>query len=157
MKKNYSSKWKASKQPRKQRKLRANAPLHVKHKMMSSNLNKELRKKYEKRNFPIRKGDSILIMRGSFKGKKGKVNDVDTSKMRLTIDGIYRTKKDGTKVNVWFVPSNLQIQELNLEDKKRRESLERKPTPEKKKELKAKPLPKNERVKNKNEDKGSKK
>ena len=50
MKKDYSSKWKASKQPRKQRKLRANAPLHVKHKMMSSNLDKELRKKYEKRN-----------------------------------------------------------------------------------------------------------
>jgi large subunit ribosomal protein L24 len=147
MKKDYSSKWKASKQPRKQRKLRANAPLHVKHKMMSSNLDKELRKKYEKRNFPIKKGDSILIMRGAFKGKKGKVNEVDTSKMRLSIDGIYRTKKDGTKVNVWFVPSNLQIQELNLEDKKRQESIERKATPMKKKELKVKALPKSEETK----------
>jgi len=154
MKKDYSSKWKASKQPRKQRKLRANAPLHVRHKMMSSNLNKELRKKYDKRNFPVKKGDHILIMRSSFKGKKGKVNDVDTFKMRVTIEGIYRTKKDGTKVNVWFVPSNLQIQELNLEDKKRIASLERKATPMKKKELKVKALPKSE---DKKETEGEKK
>ena len=30
-----------------------------------------------------------------------------------------QTKKDGTKVNVSFHPSNLQITELNLEDNRR--------------------------------------
>ena len=51
MKKKYSNSWKGSKQPRKQRKYRANAPLHTRHKMASANLSKELRKKYSKRNF----------------------------------------------------------------------------------------------------------
>lgn len=144
MKQKYSGKWVGSKQPRKQRKFRANAPMHVRHKMMSSNLSKELRKKYGKRNIPIHKGDSIRIMSGGFKGKTGKIDSVDLKKMRVMIDGIYRTKKDGTKVSVYFNASNLQIKELNLEDKMRKKALERKVGVEKKKEFKAKPLPKTE-------------
>ena len=126
MKKEFSKKWKASKLPRKQRKYLANAPLHIRHKMLSSNLSKDLRKKYGKRNFPLKKGDSIRIMRGEFKSKTGKIESVDMKKLRVTIEGIYRTKKDGTKVGVYFNPSNLQIKELNLEDKKRRKAIERK-------------------------------
>ena len=71
MKQKFSTKWVGSKQPRKQRKYRANAPLHILHTMMSSNLNKELRKKYGKRSFPVKKGDTIKIMIGEFKGKTG--------------------------------------------------------------------------------------
>ena len=36
-----------------------------------------------------------------------------------------RNKKDGSKVGVWFDPSNLQIKELNLEDMMRVKSLNR--------------------------------
>lgn len=125
MKKAFSKKWNSSKQPRKQRKYKANAPLHVKRKMMASNLNKDLRKKYGKRNVVIRKGDSVSIMRGQFKKKTGKIGSVDLKKLRVSIEGIQRTKKDGTKVNVWFNASNLQIKELNLDDKKRMDSIER--------------------------------
>jgi ribosomal protein L24 len=39
--------------------------------------------------------------------------------MRVSIEGIQIQKKDGTKVNVYIQPSNIQIQELNLEDKER--------------------------------------
>tara|TARA_Y100000310_G_C20670727_1_gene810116 strand:+ start:373 stop:831 length:459 start_codon:yes stop_codon:yes gene_type:complete len=130
MKKKFSKHWNSSKQPRKQRKYRANAPLHIKHKMISANLNKDLRKKYGKRSFPLKKGDSIKIMIGEFKRKTGKVGIVDLKKLRVSIEGIQRTKKDGTKVNVWFSPSNLQIKELNLEDKKRKQALERGKKPE---------------------------
>ena len=126
MKKKFSKKWVGSKQPRKQRKYLANAPLHIRHKLMSTNLNKELRKKYGKRNFPLRKEDNVKIMRGKFKRKTGKIDSVDLKKLRVTIGGIHRTKKDGTKINVYFNPSNLQIQELYLEDKKRIKALERK-------------------------------
>jgi len=73
MKKEFSVKWIGSKQPRKQRKYRANAPLHIKRKFMSANLAKELRKRYGNRSFPLKKGDSIKIMRGEFKGKTGKI------------------------------------------------------------------------------------
>ena len=142
MKKEFSKKWIGSKQPRKQRKFRYNAPLHIRRNLMSVNLVKELRKKYGKRNFPIRKGDVVKIMRGEFKNKNGKVENVNSKKMKLIIEGIYRTKKDGTKVSVKLDPSNLQIKELELNDKKRKIALDRKLTPEVKKEIKVKPLPK---------------
>jgi len=125
MKKKFSKKWIGSKQPRKQRKYRANAPLHIKHRLISANLDKELRKKYKRRSFPIRKGDHVEIMRGEFKKKTGKIAIVDLKKLRVSIEGIQKTKKDGTKVNVWFSPSNLRIKELNLDDKERKKALER--------------------------------
>ena len=133
MKKKFSVKWVGSKLPRKQRKYRANAPAHIRHKMMSVNLSKELRKKYGKRNFPLRKGDNIKIMRGEFKGKTGKIENVDFKKFRVSIGGINRTKKDGTKVGIYFNPSNLQIKELNLDDKKRIKAINRRLTEKKKK------------------------
>ena len=126
MKQKFSIKWVGSKLPRKQRKYRANAPLHVKHKMVSSNLNKELRKKYGKRSFPARKGDSVKILRGEFKGKTGKIDSVNLKKSRIMIEGVSRSKKDGSKIAVYFDPSNLQIKELNLEDVKRKKAIERK-------------------------------
>jgi len=56
MKKKFSNSWKASKQVRKQRKFRYNAPLHIKHKFLSAHLSKELMKKYGTRNIPVKKG-----------------------------------------------------------------------------------------------------
>ena len=73
MKKKFSTSWISSTQPRKQRKYRANAPLHTKHKFLSANLSKSLRQKYGKRSLPLRKGDEVLVMRGSFKKKRAKV------------------------------------------------------------------------------------
>ena len=125
MKKDFSKSWKSSRQPRKQRKYVFNAPLHIRHKLVSANLSKELRKKYGKRSFPLRKGDSVKIMIGEFKKKTGKIASVDLKRLRMAIEGIQRTKKDGSKVNVWFDASNLQIQELNLEDKKRIDAISR--------------------------------
>jgi large subunit ribosomal protein L24 len=126
MKRNFSKHWKSSKQPRKQRKYRARAPLHIKQKFLSSNLSKELRKKYQRRSALLRKGDTIKIMRGNFKRKTGRIEKVDIKRTRISIEKIQRTKKDGTKAEVFFDPSNLQIKELNLDDKERIKSLERK-------------------------------
>ena len=92
---------------------------------MSANLSKDLRKKYSRRSFPLRKDDNVKIMIGEFKKKTGKISSVDLKKLRVSIEGIQRTKKDGSKVNVWFSPSNLQIKELNLEDKERIRAIER--------------------------------
>lgn len=119
MKKEFSTSWVSSNQPRKQRKYVANAPLHVKHKFLSANLSKELRKKHGKRNLPLRKGDDVLVMRGSSKKKKAKVLEINLRKCFVYLEGIQRTKKDGAKVNVPFHPSTLQIQSLYMDDKKR--------------------------------------
>jgi len=136
MKKQFSTHWKASRQTRKQRKYLANAPKNIRQKMLSSNLSKDLRKKYERRSFTLRKGDKVKVMRGEMFGKEGKINLVDVKKLRVTLEGVQETKKDGTKVNVIFNPSNLQIIELNLDDKKRIMSLSRKSN--KKSEIKTK-------------------
>ena len=119
MKQKFSTSWNSSKQPRKQRKYLANAPLHIKRKMLSVNLSKELRVKHGKRNVPVVKGDKVKIMRGKFKKKQGKVVEVKTKMMKIYVEGIQVKKQEGSKVNVPMRASNLQIVELNLNDKKR--------------------------------------
>ena len=123
MKKKFSKFWKSSKQPRKQRKYLANAPLHIRKKFVSVNLSKDLRKKYGKRNVQIKKGDIVKIMNGKFKGKQGKIIGVKLKISKVIMEGIQVKKQDGSKVNVKLQPSNLQIIELNLEDKKRTNKL----------------------------------
>jgi large subunit ribosomal protein L24 len=133
MKIKFSKAWIASKQPRKQRKYLANAPIHIKKKMVGANLSKELRKKYGKRSMTLRKGDTVKIMRGKFKKKEGKVTSVSPGTFNIQVEGIQRKKQDGSKVNVKLQPSNLQIILLNLEDSKRSEFL-KKPAEERKQE-----------------------
>jgi len=126
MKKKFVSSWKRSKQPRKQRKYRARAPLHVKQKFMGGHLSKDLKKKYGKRSIAVKKGDRVKIARGEFKNKIGKINRIDLKARKAYIDGIETIKKDGTKVFRPLRPSNLIILELNLDDKKRVKILARK-------------------------------
>jgi large subunit ribosomal protein L24 len=126
MKQKFSKTWNKSKQPRKQRKYRYNAPLNIKSKFLGSHLSKELRGKYKKRSIVIRKGDAVKVLRGQFKKKTGKVDRVDIKKSKVHITGIEVTKKDGTKALYPIHPSNLIITDLNLDDKKRKKSLERK-------------------------------
>ena len=125
MKNKFSNKWKSSKQVRKQRKYILNAPLNKRQKMMSAHLSEELIKKYKKRNVPVRKGDKVVIMRGQFKGKLGKINKVNLKKLRIYVDGAEMIKKDGTKSFYPVHASNVMIKELNMEDKERKKSVER--------------------------------
>jgi large subunit ribosomal protein L24 len=120
MKSKFSTSWSSSVQKRKQHKYLANAPLHKKHKFLSANLSKELRKKHGKRNLPLRKGDEVLVMRGSFKKKKAKITSINLIRSVVYLENIQRSKKDGTKVNIPFNSSNLQIININADDKKRK-------------------------------------
>ena len=124
--KNFSSTWKSSKKPRKQRKYRLSAPLHIKQKFVQSHLSKDLRKKYGKRSIGLRKGDKVKIMQGQFKKHEGKIEMIDLKKTRAFVNGVELTKRDGTKRLFALHPSNLMITELNLEDKLRQKALERK-------------------------------
>ena len=92
---------------------------------MSAHLSKELMKKYDKRNIPIRKGDKVKIMRGQFKNKTGEVTKVDLKLTKVHVDSAFVPKRDGTKSIYPIFPSNLLIIELKLDDKKRKQALER--------------------------------
>lgn len=126
MRNTFSTAWQGSSQVRKQRKYRHNAPLHTKHTFLSSPLSKDLRTKYKKRNVEVRTGDEVKVMRGAFADKKAKVLSVNIKRERVTLEGITRQKKDGTKLAVSFHPSKLQLVSLATDDKKRLHSLERK-------------------------------
>ena len=114
-----------TKNPSKNRKRHANAPMHKKQKLVSSHLSKTLRDKYKKRSLPIRKGDKVLIMRGKDKGKEGKVEQVILRKSKIYIGGIKITKNDGTEKLRPIDPSNVMIMELDLSDQKRINKIER--------------------------------
>lgn len=133
MKKEFSTKWKSSKQTRKQRKYLANAPLHLRKRIISSQLSSDLKKKYNRRSIPLRKGDKVTITTGNFKGKSGKIELINLKTGKVIIEGIQRSKRDGSKVNVRIESSNLKVLELNLEDKKRVSRLENKKTIKEKK------------------------
>lgn len=126
MRKKWSSSWISSRKPKKQRKYRTNAPLHTKQKLMGCHLSKELRKKHNVRSMPIRKGDKVKILTGSFSGKTGKIDEVDLKKLKVSIAGIEVTKKDGSKVKPYVDPSNIMITELDLSDKRREKKMKRK-------------------------------
>ena len=124
--KNFSSAWKSSTKPRKQRKYRLAAPLHIKQKFTQSHLSKDLRKKYGKRSIGVRKGDKVRVMQGQFKKHEGKVERIDLKKTRIFVNGVEMPKRDGTKKMLALHPSNLMVTELNLDDKLRQKILERK-------------------------------
>ena len=96
-----------SKQPRKQRKWFINAPKHVRHKQMSVHLAEELLLKYNVRSVPVRKGDTVKIMRGALKGHVDKVAKVSLKKGMVTIEKATIAKADGTQLPKWIHPSNL--------------------------------------------------
>ena len=112
-----------SKQPRKQRKARYNAPNHTRGSFLTASLSPELRGKYSTRRTRVVKGDTVKVLRGDFAGDEGVVDAVDMKMCRLVVHGVMVTKADGTEVPRPVDPSNVQITKLNLKDKLRVERL----------------------------------
>jgi len=111
--------------PRKQRKYLHNAPLHKKRKWISSHMAENLLLKYDKRSIPIITGDTVTVMRGSFKGHEDKVASIHVKKQVVEVEGMTMVKADGTKIAKPVHASNLLITKLNLTDRWRRKKLER--------------------------------
>ena len=125
MAKKWTQEWKASTQPRSQRKYRANAPKHVLRKFLSTHLSPSLRGKYQRRSFPVRVGDTVKVMRGEFHGVTGKVSRISLKEGALFVDGASFTKKDGTKIARGVTASNVLLMEIDLGDKRRTAALKR--------------------------------
>ncbi len=119
MKKEFSTSWKASKAPRKQRKYRINAPLHIKGKFLNAKLSDALTTKHKQKTLRVKLGDKVKVMRGKYKGTEGKVELLNLKKSTVKITGVEVSKKDGSKAKVPVHASNLMIVELNAGDKRR--------------------------------------
>merc|ERR1719450_508962 len=112
---------------RKARKAHFTAPSSVRRKIMSAHLDKELSSKYHVKSMPIRKDDEVIVVRGSHRGREGKVIQVYRKKYVIHIERVTREKSNGSTVNVGIHPSNVMITKLKL-DKDRRAILDRKDT-----------------------------
>jgi len=132
--------------PGKQRKKLYNAPAHIRHKLMAAPLSNELAASRGAKTLPVRKGDTVRILRGDNKGFEGKVSRVDLKAYRIYLEGLTREKVDGTNIFLAVHPSKVQIRNLNLDDKWRKDILGRKTAPEKKEKPKAKPAKKTEKA-----------
>ncbi len=118
--------WVRSSQPKKQRRAYFNAPLHKRQKMMAAPLSPELRKELGIRSLPVRVGDEVVIMRGMFKGHRGKVAEVDLKRMRIYVQGATIKNSRGEDRYYPIHPSNVMIVKLDLSDARRKEIIERK-------------------------------
>lgn len=112
--------------PGKQRKMLYNAPLHLRQKIMAAHLSPELIASKGIKSLPIRKGDTIQVIRGDNKGFEGKISRVDLKRYRIFIEGLTREKVDGTNIFVSVHASKVIIKKLNLDDKWRKAIVERK-------------------------------
>lgn len=150
---------KSVKDPGKQRERLFNAPAHVRHKLMSAHLAPDLVKSQGVKSLPVRKGDTVRIVRGDHEGFEGKISTVDRKNYRIFIEGLTREKVDGTVIFVSVHPSKVLVKNLNLDDKWRKASLarkkpllgkeeaEEKPAKEAVKPAETKPKPAQEKVK----------
>ena len=110
---------------RKQRKRHFNAPSHIRRRIMSSPLSKELRTKYGVRSMPIRKDDEVQVIRGHHKGSQvGKVVQCYRKKFVIHIERIQREKANGASVNIGIHPSKVVIVKLKM-DRDRKQIIER--------------------------------
>ncbi len=99
-----------SKQPRKKRKERYQAPLHKARSYLHCNVAKEIRKKVGSRSALVRRGDTVKVMRGTFKKKTGKVVEVDYKTLKVFVEGMTaQGRKSKKRSFLPFDSSNLQI------------------------------------------------
>ncbi|KAI5684448.1 hypothetical protein M9H77_05676 [Catharanthus roseus] len=110
---------------RKSRKAHFTAPSSVRRVLMSAHLSGELRSKYNVRSMPVRKDDEVQVIRGTYKGRDGKVVQVYRKKWVIHIERITREKVNGSTVNVGIHPSNVVITKLRI-DKDRKSLIDRK-------------------------------
>lgn len=117
---------------RKNRKRHFTAPSHIRRRLMSAPLSKELRQKYNVRSMPIRKDDEVQVtlrspdtffsvgnrnfslinfmqvVRGHYKGQQvGKVIQVYRKKFVIYIERIQREKANSATVYVGIDPSKV--------------------------------------------------
>ncbi len=98
------------------RKQQRNAPLHIRRKFISAPLSPNLRSQYGARTMPVIEDDTVAITKGDRKLTEGKVLRVNTRDAKVYVEGVTRTRLDGSNVQIPVRAENLMIIKLNLDD-----------------------------------------
>ena len=116
---------KITSQPGKQRKAIWNASGSRAKKLLSAPLSSGLETRHGIKSLPVRKGDTVKIVRGDFTGIEGKVTEVDRARKRLYVEGVTREKVSGTQTKMSVHASKVQITNLSLDDRWRSKSIDK--------------------------------
>lgn len=74
---------------------------------------------------PVKRDDTVVILKGDRKMTEGRVIRVDTARGRLFIEGVTRQRLDGSTAQIPIRAENVMIMRLHLDDEWRRKILER--------------------------------
>ena len=108
------------------RKQQRNAPIHIRRRYISATLSPNLKTQYGARTMPVIEDDTVTITKGDRKLTEGKVLRVNTKSSRVYVEGVTRTRLDGSTVQIPIRAENVMITKLNLDDDWRKKILERK-------------------------------
>jgi large subunit ribosomal protein L26e len=114
-----------SRSRRKSRKAHFQAPSHERRVIMSAPLSTELRAKHHVRSMPIRRDDEVVVVRGAFKGREGKVMACYRRKYVIHVERLTCEKANQMSVPVGINASNVVITKLKM-DRCRQVILDRK-------------------------------
>ena len=109
--------------PRRQRKALFTAPPPERRRRMTVLLSRELRARFRLRSVPVRKGDTVRVLSGSFVGREERVAKVDRRGYAVTLDNVTLKAADEKLKPLALRPAHLVITRLNLSDPWRRKSL----------------------------------
>lgn len=109
--------------PRRQRRAVYSADSFERRLRMTVPLSRELRARFHRRSVPLRKGDTVRVMKGSYVGREERVQKMDRRSYTVTLDNV--TLKSGEeKLKPLPIRTNhLLLVRLNLADGWRREAL----------------------------------
>ena len=108
-----------SSKPKKQRKAHYERALHKKQHGLAGHLDKKLGKELGMRSVALRKGDSVRVLRGGFKGKGGKITAVDYKKGVVFVEKVVRKKANGEEIQVPLQASKLLVVDVEKGDSRR--------------------------------------
>lgn len=112
-----------SSQPRRQRKALYTATTFERRRRMAVPLSRELRTRYGRRSLPVRKGDTVRVLSGSYLGREERVAKVDRRGYAVTLDNVTGKAADAKLKPLAIRPAHLVLTRLNLSDPWRRRVL----------------------------------
>ena len=109
--------------PRRQRKAVYEASTFERRILMTVPLSRELRRRFQRRSVPLRKGDTVRVMSGSFVGREERVAKIDRRGYSVTLDNVTLKTGEAKLKPLAIKTSHLVLTKLNLADAWRRRTL----------------------------------
>lgn len=112
-----------SSSPRRQRRALYDASTFERRRRMTVLLSRDLRRRFGRRSVPVRKGDTVRVLSGSFVGREERVAEVDRRSYSVTLDNVTLKTTEEKLKPLPMRPTHLVLTRLNLADPWRRRTL----------------------------------